>query len=44
MHEKNIIMNDIHVKYNHCGRDSLYRCMINDKWYYFGILKDIGIL
>ena len=40
-HEKDIMINDIHIKNNHCGRDGLYHYMKNDNWYYYGMLKDI---
>ena len=40
-HEKEIIINDFHSKYNHAGRDSTYNYIINEKWYWLGIIDDI---
>jgi len=43
-HEKNNIINDIHIKNNHFGRDNVYHYMINEKWYYYGMVNDISYI
>ena len=41
-HEKNIIINDCHVNYNHCGRDNTYENVLNNNWFWSGMKKDIA--
>ena len=41
-HEKDIIINDCHVNYNHCGRDNTYENVLNNNWYWNGMKKDIA--
>ena len=40
-HEKDIIINDCHANYNHCGRDNTYENILNCNWYWQGMKKDI---
>ena len=41
-HEKDIIINDCHVNYNHCGRDNTYENVLNNNWFWNGMKKDIA--
>ena len=40
-HEKEIIISDCHSNNNHAGRDSTYNYILNEKWYWLGIIDDI---
>ena len=40
-HEKEIIINDNHSNFNHAGRDITYQNIINNKWYWYGMVEDI---
>ena len=40
-HEKDILINEHHSKYNHCGRDQTYENLLKDNWYWYGITRDI---
>ena len=40
-HEKDIIINDCHTNYNHCGRDNTYENVLKGNWFWQGMKKDI---
>ena len=42
-HEKDVIINEYHSKFNHSGRDATYNNIIGKKWYWYGMIKDIQI-
>ena len=40
-HEKDILINEYHSKYNHCGRDQTYENLLKNNWYWYGITRDV---
>ena len=40
-HEKEILINDNHSNYNHCGRIATLENLNKEKWYWFGITNDV---
>ena len=41
MHEKNVLIRDIHLNYNHCGRIQLVNYLHKELWYWYGMNNDI---
>lgn len=41
INEKEILINDIHVQNNHCGRDQLIQYIYAKGWYWYGLTKEI---
>ena len=39
--EKEIILNELHWKNNHCGRDAMKDLLKSNKWYWYGFYLDI---
>ena len=42
LHEKEILVKQIHFNNNHSGRITLYNLLHEDKWYWYGMNRDIG--
>ena len=41
-HEKDIIVKQVHCENNHCGRINTINLLHEEKWYWYGMNKDIG--
>ena len=41
LHEKNVLIKDIHFNNNHCGRIQLVNYLHKDLWYWYGMNNDI---
>ena len=40
-HEKENIINDNHSNFNHAGREATYQNIINNNWYWYGMVDEI---
>ena len=41
IHEKNILINHIHINNNHCGRTQKINLLHKNHWYWYGMNHDI---
>ena len=40
-HEKDILIEECHSNFNHCGRDATYENLLKNNWYWYGITRDV---